>query len=464
MSDHLAHSAAQRMNLREQFIHPSYQGFSNDLMMMAAQNPDSAKEKFMSQVRGELCEAYGFSNRVQNKAFAFADGLAIIPMHGSLINRFGGYYGYVTGYNFLRSQFNLALNDPDVTAIVFDVNSYGGEAAGCFELAAEIAAARGSKPIIAVVDSNCYSAAYALSSAADKIIAIPSAGLGSVGVVAMHMDMSQWLDKIGLKITFIYSGDHKVDGNPYQALPASVKADIQKGVDKSRATFVTVVAQNRKLDEKVVYDTEAKTYRADDAKALGLVDVIAVPRAALQALIDGDDIEDVIDDGEEAKAKPVEASTEPVKESTMNEQEKAAAAAAQTAERARVQGIINSAEAKNNPALANHYAFSTSMSVDEAKAALALCAPSADEKAEADKKAAEKAEADRKAAEKAEADKKAEEEAKGNKGTGFEETMNNADHPNVGADKGGNGAGSKVDSILSAFSLATGYKVEPAKQ
>jgi signal peptide peptidase SppA len=462
MSDHLAHSAAQRMNLREQFIHPSYQGFSNDLMMMSAQNPDAAKEKFMSHVRGELCEAYGFSSRVQNKAFAFADGIAIIPMHGSLINRFGGYYGYVTGYNFLRSQFNLAINDPDVTAIVFDVNSYGGEAAGCFELAAEIAAARGTKPIIAMVDSNCYSAAYALASAADKIIAIPSAGLGSVGVVAMHMDMSQWLDKIGLKITFIYSGDHKVDGNPYQALPASVKADIQKGVDKSRATFVTVVAQNRKMDEKVVYDTEAKTYRADDAKALGLVDVIAVPRAALQALIDGDDIDDEVSDGEEAKTKTV-ATTEPVKENTMADQEKtpdtaALSATAAANERARVQGILNCEEAKGNPALANHFAFASSMSVVEAQAALkaaAPAAPSAEEKAKAEADAKAKAEADAKAKEEA--------DAKASKGTGFEEAMNNADHPNVGADKGGNGSGSAVDTIMSSFTMATGYK-EPSKK
>lgn len=452
MSEHLAHSAAQRMHLREQFIHPHYNGLSSDLTMMAAQDPTVAKERFMTQVRGELCEAYGFSSREQNKPFAFADGVAIIPMHGSLINRFGSYYGYVTGYNFLRSQFSAALLDDDVRAIVFDVNSYGGEAAGCFELAAEIAEGRGTKPILAVVDSNCYSAAYALASAADKIVCIPSAGLGSVGVVAMHMDMSKWLDKIGLEITFIFSGDHKVDGNPYQKLPASVKADIQKGVDKSRATFVSVVAQNRGMDEKVVYDTEAKTYRADEAKSLGLVDLIAVPRAALRSLIDGDDA-----DGKSDEDAKTVTTTEPEKENDMAEQDKnttaetaAATAAAAANERARVQGILNCAEAKHNPKQANHLAFNTSMSVDDAKALLAAGAPSAEEQAEADKNAQAQAEAD----------KKAKEEAGKNKGAGFEEVMDAADHPNVGADKGGSGAGSKVDAIMSAFSMQTGY-VEP---
>lgn len=457
MSEHLAHSAAQRMNLREQFIHHLYTGLGNDLMMMASQDAHAAKEKFMQTVRGELCEAYGFTSREQSKPFAFADGVAIIPVHGSLINRFGGYYGYVTGYNFIRSQFSAALMDDDVKYIVFDVNSFGGEAAGCFELAAEIAEARGTKPIIAVVDSNCYSAAYALASAADKIIAIPSAGVGSVGVVAMHMDMSGWLTKIGLNITFIFSGKHKVDGNPYEALPAAVKADIQKGVDKSRATFVSVVAQNRGMDEKVVYDTEAKTYRADDAKSLGLVDAIAVPRAALRSLIDGDDAEQSDED-----AKTV-TTTEPEKENAMGDEVTKEAAAQQAAqasqtaaanERARVQGILNCAEAAHNPKQANHLAFNTSMSVEDAKALLAAGAPSAEEKAEADRKAKEQAEADKKAQEQA---------AAGKKGTGFEETMNSADHPNVGADKGGNGAGSKADEIMNAFSLATGY-VEPAKK
>ncbi|PZP55979.1 MAG: S49 family peptidase, partial [Delftia acidovorans] len=118
-----------------------------------------------------------------NKPFAFSGGFAIIPIHGSLINRYGGYYhGYVTGYNFIRSQMNAALADPDVEAIIFDVNSNGGEAAGCFELANEIFASRAVKPSFSVVDSNAYSAAYALGSAATKMAVIPSGGAGSIGV------------------------------------------------------------------------------------------------------------------------------------------------------------------------------------------------------------------------------------------------------------------------------------------
>ncbi|HCR6545409.1 TPA: S49 family peptidase, partial [Shigella flexneri] len=147
------------------------------------------QERAEQQMRENLCAAYGVGRPSADKPFAFSNGLAIIPIHGTLINRYGGYYyGYVTGYNFIRSQRNAALADPDVEAIIYDVNSNGGEAAGCFELSQEMFDTRGEKPSLAVVDSNCYSAAYALASAADKIVVTPSGGAGSIGVIALHID------------------------------------------------------------------------------------------------------------------------------------------------------------------------------------------------------------------------------------------------------------------------------------
>lgn len=366
MSDQAARNALMRMNHHELFVHHQYTGLASDLQLMAATDPEAAREKFLSNTRHELCEAYGFTRREQSKPFAFANGIAIIPVHGSLINRFGGYYGSVTGYNFIRSQFYSAMADDEVKAIVFDHNSYGGEAAGCFELSAEIFEARGTKPLVAMVDSNCYSASFALASAADKIYAIPSAGVGSIGVVAMHVDMSKLMDNWGIAITFIHSGEHKVDGNPYQALSKEVKADIQKGVDKSRAKFVSLVAQNLGMDEKVVYDTEARTYRADEAKEIGLVHAIAVPRAALQSLIDGDDSGKSDDDAISTTTKEHDMADEQKEGAKVVDQ-----AAIQKAERERISGIMNCEEAKGRSKLANHLAMNTSMSVDDAKAVLA---------------------------------------------------------------------------------------------
>lgn len=441
MSEQAARSALSRMNLREQFIAPHYTDFASDLTRMMSTNPEEAKERFLSEGRHELCEAYGFTRRDQSKPFAFADGVAFIPVHGTLINRFGSSYGFVTGYNFIRQQHNAALLDPDVTHIIHDHNSYGGEAAGCFELADQIAASRGTKPIIAVVDSNCYSASYALASAADRIAVVPSAGVGSVGVVAMHVDMSTFLDKMGVKITFIHSGEHKVDGNPYEALSADVKANIQQGVDKSRAKFVSLVARNLGLEDKLVYDTEARTYRAEDALALGLIHAIVDPVQGMQSIIESGDSEES-DEAANTTTTKEQIVTNPATTAPAATATPAAAAAPaidqgaiQKAERERVGGILNCEEAKGRTALANHLAMNTSMSIDDAKATLAAAPGAAEPAATVTPPAA---------------------------ANQFAHAMANTQHPNVGADgtlaAGAPGAPEEdaAASILSSYGSMTG--------
>lgn len=461
MSDTVAYAALTRMNMREQAIEETYQGFASDMAQMAATNPAEAQEKFMNQVRGDLCEAYGFARGEQRKPFAFADGVAIIPVHGTLLNRFGQCYGFVTGYNFIQSQHMAALLDPDVKYIVHDHNSYGGEAAGCFELAAAIRATRGTKPILAMVDSNCYSASYALATAADKVYVTPSSGVGSVGVVCMHVDVSKAMDRMGIKITFIHSGDHKVDGNPYEALSASVKANIQKGVDKSRAKFVNVVAVNLGIEEKIVYDTQAATYRADDALEMGLIHRIAVPSEALQSLIDGDDPDEQQGDESEQLSKtteeqnmtttpaPAPAAAAPVAAAAAAPAPVAAAPAAaaspESSERARISSILGSEEAKGRSALANHLAFSTDMSADAAKSMLSVAGMDAAAAAPAAAEPAPAAAAT----------------------NPFEQAMNNTAQPNLsasdqGAAQGGQKA-SAVDAILGDFALVTGTVLSDKK-
>lgn len=368
MNEQIARQALMRMNMREIAVASFQTTLAADMQMLAAAKHEDEHAKFMEQRRDELCQAYGFQATQRDKPFAFANGIAIIPFSGSLINRFGWSYGYVTGYNFIRRQMALALADDDVKGIIGDFNTYGGEAAGCFECATEIFEARGKKPMIAVVDSNCYSAGYALASAFDKIIVTPSGGVGSIGVVGMHINMQKMLEKFGVEVTFIHFGDHKVDGNPYEPLPAEVKANMQKGIDKSGEAFVALVATHMNLDAKVVRDTQAATYRAEDALELGLIHTIATPSQAMQVFFDELS-------GSTTQLKQEVIMTDKTNESAGNAQAQAdavaqATAAAKTAERARVNGILGCEEAKGRTELANHIAMNTDMSVDDAKAML----------------------------------------------------------------------------------------------
>lgn len=416
MSEHVARSAISRMHRKVVAVAPEYaDNLAADLQLLS--KADAVKEEAAAMDRRvQLAANYG-APQEQRKPFAFANGVAIIPVHGTLINRFGSSWGFVTGYNFVRQQTAMAAQDPDVTAIVYDINSYGGEVAGCFECAADIPALAAGKPTMAVVDSNAYSAGYAMAAAADKIVVTPSGGAGSIGVVATHVSYEQMLAEAGIKVTFIHAGKHKVDGNPYQDLSDDAKAAIQADVDASYDVFVGWVGKRRKKSEKDIRATEARTYSASEAMSLGLIDAVATPQAALQAFL-----------GELSGST----SSTRKKEDTMSEANKpgatqtapdltAAVAQALQAERTRMAGIKGCDEAKGREALAEHLAFNTSMSVDEAKAILAA-APKTDAKAAA--------------------------------GNPFKAAMDADKHPQVGADVGQGDEPKGAQRLLAAARMA----------
>jgi len=134
-----------------------------------------------------------------------ADSIAVLPIHGTLVKRTSGLEALsgLTSVEMIGQAFDTALADPSVTAIVLDVDSGGGEVAGIFDLADRIRAARGTKPIVAVSNEAAYSAAYALASAADTVYLARTAGVGSIGVIALHVDQSAQDAAEGLTYTAI---------------------------------------------------------------------------------------------------------------------------------------------------------------------------------------------------------------------------------------------------------------------
>jgi signal peptide peptidase SppA len=307
--------------------------------------------------RLDVAAVYGMEcDEDDSLPFAFADGIAFVPVRGTLINRLSYSCPWVTGYKYLLSTVAAACANAAVRGIVFDVDSCGGEAAGCFETAEairEMLTASG-KPSVAVVDSNCYSAAYAMACAADRIVAIPSGGEGSIGVVCMHVDYSEMMGESGIKITYVYAGDHKVDGNPYQPLPDTVRADMQARIDGKYNAFVAHVASRRPMTEQAVRDTQARCFDSPAALALGLVDAVAPAQQAVAQFAES-------------------LTPAPMFGAVFMEADMAdltALAEARTAERARISAIMTCAEATGRGDLANHLAFETEMTAEQAAAML----------------------------------------------------------------------------------------------
>ncbi|HLN23447.1 MAG TPA: S49 family peptidase, partial [Patescibacteria group bacterium] len=169
----------------------------------------------------------------RERAYDAVAGVAVIPVTGTLVQKLGTMrpYSGMTGYDGLRLNFIQALADPEIDAIVLDIDSPGGEVAGCFDLADTIYAARGRKPVWAILSESAYSAAYALASACDRIIVPRTGGTGSVGVICMHVDMSKALDKAGIAVTIIHYGARKADGSDAAPLSSEALARFQTDVN-----------------------------------------------------------------------------------------------------------------------------------------------------------------------------------------------------------------------------------------
>lgn len=152
-----------------------------------------------------------------------------------------------TAVEALAAGFRALMADPEVTGILMDVDSPGGSMSGVPELADEIRAARGTKPIVAVANTLMASAAYWLASAADEIVVTPSSLTGSVGVVMGHQDETGAMEREGLKVTLVYAGEHKVETYPQTPLSDDARAYMQTLVDDAYGMFVSAVAKGRGL-------------------------------------------------------------------------------------------------------------------------------------------------------------------------------------------------------------------------
>lgn len=186
----------------------------------------------------------------------------------------------------------------------------------------------------------------------------------------MHVDVSAALEQGGYKVTLIYAGSHKVDGNSFEPLPESVRAEIQARIDKRYGEFVDIVVLNRGLDSQAVRETEARQYQADDAAALNLIDAVQTPAEAVSeylAELGATDPNDSERDDDMLTADQIAAYWEsPEGKAKASEIAAQASAAAVTTEKARIAGITGHAEAKDRPALAAHLANNTALSVDDA--------------------------------------------------------------------------------------------------
>lgn len=222
--------------------------------------------------------AMGGTRETAKPADPIRDGSTIIlPVTGTLAPR--GLYGS-TYYDALADRVREAAADSKVGAIILAVRSPGGYVWGCAEAGDAIYEAREAKPIVAVADPYCFSAAYWLATQCSAFYCTTSGEVGSVGVRSGHTDMSGFEQKIGMVTTLVASSPDKIAGHPYAPLSDEDRADIQASVDESNVAFANAIARGRGMkaaDVAAVHGT-GKTFSAPRAVANGAIDGIATLR------------------------------------------------------------------------------------------------------------------------------------------------------------------------------------------
>lgn len=350
-------SAGPRINANLQAVieHPRFQELAS-----VGEQPDFWQED------GGWCRPY-----------IVKDGVLQIPVKGVLLNNFPyQLWDWATGYEYVWEAFRRGCGDfatGAIKGIALILDTPGGMVAGCFDAVDKMVAIKDQVgvPVRAFAHESAYSAGYAIATVADSIAVSRTGGVGSIGVVTSHLDMSAALEKAGLKLTFIASDPSKVEGNPSEPLAPAAYDRIKARIDELYGIFAAAVLRSRPVTEEALReDLRAYCFTATQAVSNGLADSIgSLEDATAQFVGELDDLSD--NDGDEDMTTPVTTVEQAVHEQAVASARAEALAEGAAAAQTRISAILGSDEAEGREDLAKHFAFKSALSAEDALAALA---------------------------------------------------------------------------------------------
>ncbi|EPH9713304.1 TPA: S49 family peptidase [Enterobacter kobei] len=335
------------------------------------------------------------------RSYQVTNGIAVLAVSGTLVSKTRSLQPYsgMTGYNGIIARLQQAISDPGVDGILLDMDTPGGMVSGAFDCADIIARMRDIKPVWALAnDMNC-SAGQLIASAASRRLVTQTARTGSIGVMMAHSNYGAALKTNGVEVTLIYSGDHKVDGNPYEKLPKDVRADFQTRIDATRQMFAEKVSAYTGMSVQAVLDTEAAVFSGQESVDNGLADELVNNTDALGVMLEALDRRKKTTTGGTMPSPSASAATNQPADQTATQTSapteqvttvdttttaltapadlSAQVSAAVAAENGRIMGILNCEEAKGRESQARALAETPGMTVESAQRILAAAPQSA---------------------------------------------------------------------------------------
>lgn len=239
---------------------------------------ERAEEKLASTELASKSRISEYVDELVGPMMSVEGQVAHIQVKGSLINGsagFGRLYG-VTGYDDIHQALTDAVADKNVRSILLNVDSGGGQVAGCQELCNYIAEVSKIKPVFSHTSTGMMSAAYWIGGSARKVYASETAMVGSIGVLIIHQEVSKAMAEAGITTTLVRSGKYKALANRYEPLSETAKEELQAQVDELDRIFVSHVAEHRQVSVEVVRKkmAQGREFLGQQAMEAGLVDDI----------------------------------------------------------------------------------------------------------------------------------------------------------------------------------------------
>lgn len=242
---------------------------------------------YETHLRGEKIDIKAVEARLgeplasTQKPYQVVGQVAIVPVVGVLAKR-ANMFMQISGGTSLQMMagwLDQAAADPQVAAIVLEIDSPGGQVDGVQQFAAQVQAVRAAgKPVVAWINGVGASGAYWIASAAERVlIADTTTVVGSIGVVATHVDVSKREAALGMKTTEITAGKYKRIASSYAPLSEEGRATLQQQVDAIYSVFVDAVAAHRGVSaEQVLTDmADGRVFIGQQAITAGLVDGVS---------------------------------------------------------------------------------------------------------------------------------------------------------------------------------------------
>jgi signal peptide peptidase SppA len=259
-------------------MHPTYLGVLLEIVEVRLEGHVFSREELDERVGGLRAELE--ARRQRANELSGGGAIAVLPLYGGIFPRANLVTEWSGGTSLEQwgATLDALANDPNVAAIILDVDSPGGSADLVPETAAKVRRAAERKQLVAVADTMAASAAYWIASQAPELVVTPSGSVGSIGVRAAHTDISGHEEQEGLRTTLVTAGRYKGEFSPWGPLSEEARAELQRLVDVVYDKFTADVARGRGVTKQTAQGPDfgqGRMLEAERAVARGLADRVA---------------------------------------------------------------------------------------------------------------------------------------------------------------------------------------------